>query len=107
MQNRTHQKKQTTSRKATSKRTAQARSTTRSVVGSGGLKRLQFSRAQVLVVVLLVALVGGFLVYRGRAANAILSVPGAEGETQECTSGSGVIAKETAGSKRNGLVCEL
>lgn len=76
--------------------------------GSGGLasiKRLKWAR--IVPVVVVVALVGGFLVYRGFASGALLAAPGSKTGEKDCFDANGTVVKETSGSKRNASVCQL
>lgn len=75
--------------------------------GSGGLKQLNFSRKQTIAGILLIAITGGFLVYRSLAATALLATPGSGTGVQDCTAAGGTAVKESSGSKRNANVCEL
>lgn len=75
--------------------------------GSDELKIKSFNWKRFLPVVIVVALVGGFLVYRSFASDKLLAVPGSDGGSGDCISATGRITKETSGSKRNGSVCEL
>lgn len=76
--------------------------------GSGGLTIKNFNWKRFLPVVAVVALVGGFLVYRSFGANSLLALPGTTvGSQNDCQTAGGNILKETTGSKRNASVCEL
>lgn len=75
--------------------------------GTGGLKQLRLSRKHTLIGILLIAITGGFLVYRSLAATALLATPGSGIGVQDCTAASGSVQRETSGSKRNASVCEL
>ena len=75
--------------------------------GTGGLKQFNFSRKQMIAGIVLVAVTGGFLVYRSLAATALLATPGAGIGVQDCTAAGGTAVKESSGSKRNANVCEL
>lgn len=49
---------------------------------------------------------GGYFTYKTLAADALLSLPGAQ-SSADCASASGTVLKETSGSKRNASVCKL
>lgn len=75
--------------------------------GSGGLKQRDFNWKRFLPVAIVVALVGGFLVYRGFAATSLLAAPGTDFGSRDCTDAGGSVARETSGNKRNSSVCQL
>jgi hypothetical protein len=76
--------------------------------GTGGRKGVGISWKRFAPGIVLVALVGGFLVYRSFAATALLAIPGQNAEgTAECTRAGGSIVKESGGTKRNANVCQL
>lgn len=91
-------------KRKTSKQTSSRK---QSKSGSGGLRQLNFSWKRVLPLVLVVAVVGGFMAYRAFAANAVLSLPGTDAHRVDCTNASGSVLKETAGQKRNANVCQI
>ena len=92
---------------AKTKTSTKKRSTAKVRAGTGGAKRLDVSWKRIAPAIVLVALVGGFLVYKTFAATALLALPGAGAGATECTNAGGTIAKETSGSKRNASVCQL
>lgn len=77
--------------------------------GSGGLKQFSLNWKRVVPLVLVVALVGGFMAYRALGADAALALPGAGGDSlRDCSTATGTQVKETRpGNKRNASVCEL
>ncbi|TXG78201.1 DUF1996 domain-containing protein [Patescibacteria group bacterium] len=77
------------------------------VSGSGGLRQLNFNWKRMLPVVLVITAVGGFFIYRGSAATALLALPGSESGKQDCAAASGTVVKESSGQKRNYDVCQL
>lgn len=75
---------------------------------SGGLRQLNFNWKRALPVVVVVALTGGFLVYRSFAASVLLNLPGSEEHKADCTAARGAVVRETdTEQKRNAHVCQL
>jgi hypothetical protein len=96
----------TNTRSNKTKRSTKAPSKARA--GTGGRKGVGVSWKRFAPGILLIAVVGGFLVYRSFAATALLAIPGQNAETiLECTRTGGSLIKETGGSKRNANVCQL
>lgn len=75
--------------------------------GSRVINQRKFKWKYAAALIAVVALVGGFMVYRSSAASTILSLPGSESHRSDCTAASGVVAQETSGQKRNASVCRI
>jgi hypothetical protein len=76
--------------------------------GSGGLSSLSnLNWKRMLPVILIIAITGGFFVYRSLAATGLLATPGTGSGTSDCTAATGTVTRETSGNKRNASVCEL
>lgn len=85
-----------------------SKSPSKARAGTGGRKGTGVSWKRFAPGILLIALVGGFLIYRSFAATALLAIPGQSTESRaECTRANGTIVRETSGSKRNASVCQL